>query len=141
MKTKVCLLNKLFPLIVIFLSTECFSQTSLIVNDTRSQSSSPSSYSSSFEAHFKYGSAINLPEISNPYYTILGFRGWTEDNSGGKAHELAFSNDGKIFFRSGYSPSWESWKSLVVENELGNVGIGTTNPGAKLSFSELTSDN
>ncbi|NQX41315.1 hypothetical protein HQN84_20865 [Pedobacter steynii] len=55
------------------------------------------------------------------------------DNSGGKAHELAFSNDGRIFFRSGNSPSWEGWRNLLVSNEQGFYGIGTASPTEMLS--------
>jgi len=109
--------------------------TSLMVLDTRSDSTTPSSYSRAFEAHFKYGSAIGL-ELSaiNQYYTILGLRGWSSDNSGGKAHELAFSNDGQILFRSGLTPSWEGWKKLVISDVNDNVGIGTADTkGYKLA--------
>lgn len=109
-------------------------QTKLIVQDTRSENTSPSSYSTSVESHFKEGGKIGLPPTSsNQYYTLLGLRGWLEDNSGGKAHELAFSNDGRIFFRSGYSPTWEGWRTLLISNEQGFYGIGTPNPTEMLS--------
>nr|WP_197718722.1 hypothetical protein [Pedobacter schmidteae] len=106
---------------------EGIAQTHLTVQDTRSVSSTPSSYSSSFEAHFKYGSAVGLSESNgNTFYGLLGLRAWTNDNSGGKAHELAFANDGQILFRSGYSPTWENWRKLIIADENENVGIGTT---------------
>jgi len=99
---------------------------SLKVKDTRSVVTSPASYSQSLKANFKLTSTMGLSG-SYPYYSVIGFRGWV-DNTGGKAHELAFSDDSRIFFRSGYSPSWEGWRQLLVSDENGNFGIGTTTP-------------
>ncbi|HTK21237.1 MAG TPA: hypothetical protein VL442_17060, partial [Mucilaginibacter sp.] len=39
-----------------------------------------------------------------------------------------FGDDSRIFFRSGNSPSWEGWQQLLVMDENGKVGIGTTTP-------------
>ncbi|GAA0557262.1 hypothetical protein GCM10009415_44030 [Chitinophaga japonensis] len=55
-------------------------------------------------------------------------RAWT-DNTGGKSHELAFSQNSNIYVRSGFAPTWEKWRRLISEDVNGNVGIGTTNPG------------
>lgn len=103
-----------------------WAQTALTVQDTRSMPTAPGSYSRSLEAHFKVTSVLGL---SVGYYqTILGLRGWSDD-TGGKAHELAFGDDSKIYLRSGYeSTGWGSWRALMVSNESGNFGIGTTNP-------------
>ncbi|RQO69380.1 hypothetical protein DBR43_14940 [Pedobacter sp. KBW06] len=102
--------------------------------DSRSDVSSPDSYSYSFEPHFKYGSSIGLGSTGgNPFYAVLGFRAWLPDGTGGKAHELAVSNDGRIFFRSGNSPTWEGWRTLLISNEQGFYGIGTTSPTEMLS--------
>jgi len=110
-----------------------FGQTSLTVADARNDPTTPSSYNRSFQPHFKFGNAIGLPEVGNPYYFLLGFRAWYSDNSGGKAHELAFSNNGKIYFRSGNSPTWQNWTELIIANAYGNVGIGIDNPSEKLA--------
>ena len=67
------------------------------------------------------------------FYSLLGLRGW-ENNSGGKAHELAFGNDGQVLIRSGYEPTWESWRKIVISDTNGNVGIGTTSPDQKLTI-------
>jgi hypothetical protein len=117
------------------MGVEVLGQTQLMVQDTRSVSSTPSSYSSSFEAHFKYGGVMGLSESNgNTFYSVLGLRAWTSDNSGGKAHELAFANDGNIMFRSGYSPTWQNWRKLIIADENGNVGMGTNDPkGYKLA--------
>ena len=106
--------------------------TDLQVQDTRYISTSPSSYTKVLQPHFKYYNAIGLPNVGSGYSTLLGLRGWTSDNSGGKAYELAFSDDNQIRFRSGYSPSWEAWRRIIIEENNGNVGIGTTAPRALL---------
>lgn len=114
-------------------SVSSFGQNLLYVKDTRSIPTTPTSYSYTFEPHFKFGSSIGLTEVlPNTYYTVLGMRGWGDD-SGGKSHELAFSNDGRILFRSGYSAAWGNWKNLVISDEKGFVGIGTSSPTEMLS--------
>ena len=108
-----------------------WAQTALTVQDTRSMPTVPGSYSRSLEAHFKVTSVLGL---SVGYHqTVLGLRGWSDD-TGGKAHELAFGDDSKIYLRSGYeSTGWGSWRALMVSNESGNFGIGTTNPTEMLT--------
>jgi len=103
-------------------------QTSLAIPDTRSDVTTPSTYSHSFVPYFKSAATLGLPSFGSTYFTTIGFRGWEADNSGGKAHELAFGDDSRIFFRSGNSPSWEGWQQLLVMDENGKVGIGTTTP-------------
>jgi len=111
---------------ILLITKILWAQTALTVQDTRSMPTLPASYSRSLEAHFKVTSVLGL---SVGYYqTILGLRGWSDD-TGGKAHELAFGDDSKIYLRSGYeSTGWGSWRALMVSNESGNFGIGTTNP-------------
>lgn len=46
---------------------------------------------------------------------------------------MAFSNNYKIFFRSGNSPDWQPWRELIIADTNGNVGIGIANPQAKLA--------
>ncbi len=116
---------------LLLLSTKIlFAQTALTVQDTRATPTIPGSYSRSVEAHFKATTVLGLS--TGNYHTVLGLRGWSDD-SGGKAHELAFGDD-NIYFRSGLNNTgWGSWRSLLVSNENGNFGIGTANPNQKLS--------
>ncbi|SMC75262.1 hypothetical protein [Pedobacter africanus] len=121
--------------VIIFIITLCsyeiFAQAdSLNIHDTRSAGTSPADYSRMLKAHFKYSNVLGLPWGGSSYHTVIGLRGWS-DNTGGKAHELAFSDDGRFFFRSGYTPNWEGWRQILVSSENGNYGIGTFTPIGK----------
>jgi len=133
MKKEISLL--LFLLVTTFCA---FSQTALTISDTRDVVSAPTSYARSFQVHFKRNTAIGLPVA--PYSTILGLRGW-QDDSGGKAHELAFTNT-DLYLRSGLNNGWEGWRKILVENIDGDVGVGTVTPASKLDIrGSLTIDN
>ncbi|RQO80229.1 hypothetical protein DBR40_01015 [Pedobacter sp. KBW01] len=75
-------------------------QTSLTIQDTRATSTTPGSYSRSVEAHFKETTVLGLS--TGIYHTILGIRGWSDD-TGGRAHELAFGDGSDVFLRSGFN--------------------------------------
>jgi len=107
-----------------------FGQTKLTVVDSRDSVTVPTSYKRSFEPHFKRSTTVNLSTTSS-YVTVLGFRGWSDD-SGGKAHEMAFTNS-DVYLRSGLNAGWGTWRKVLIENESGNVGIGTATPSEKLS--------
>ncbi|CAH0312386.1 hypothetical protein SRABI27_04842 [Pedobacter sp. Bi27] len=103
----------------------------LTMQDTRAVATTPDAYNGSVQGHFKASGALGLS--SSQFYSVLGLRGWVDD-SGGKAHEFAFGDDNKVFLRSGFNNTgWGSWRSLLVSNEDGNFGIGTSNPNQKLS--------
>ncbi|GGE17817.1 hypothetical protein GCM10011516_14360 [Sphingobacterium cellulitidis] len=91
----------------------------------------PLDYGRKLTSQFKRGTVIGFP--SNNYYTILGLRGWSDD-SGGPAHELAFSNLSGISYRTGTLASgWSGWRKVLTENLTGNVGIGVDNPMERLA--------
>lgn len=109
--------------------TNAQTATVLASQDTRNVATTPADYNHNLLFHFKNYSAMGLPNTGTGYSSVLGLRSWG-DNSGGKAYEMAFSDDGQMRIRSGYSPSWEAWRRIIAEEANGNVGIGTTNPGA-----------
>ncbi len=65
----------------------------------------------SFEYSSKSGTG-NMTQFAIPYHS-------TGQNTG-------------IYFRTRYSDAWQNWSRIISENTSGNVGIGTTNPQAKL---------
>ena len=81
--------------------------------DTRSVATKPSDYNNRITfAGLKNNSTIGSPS-STTYNYVVGLRGWS-DTSGGKAHELAFSDNG-IFHRIGATDTWESWDQLETK--------------------------
>lgn len=114
--------------------------TSLESRDFRDSATTPGDYFHSFQFHFKKNSVMGLPASGKNYVSLLGLRAWG-DNSGGKAHEMAFADDNQVYVRSGMTPTWESWRRLITEDTSGSVGIGTLSPGVKLGiFTQQASD-
>lgn len=75
----------------------------------------------------KQSQAIGL-NIGGGYAYLLGLRGW-DDQSGGNAHEIAFTNSG-IYVRNGASTSWGSWNKLNTNT----ITSQTSDPGAGSSL-------
>lgn len=79
--------------------------------DNRSIATKPSDYINRITfAGLKTNTTIGKPSTST-YSYVVGLRGWS-DTSGGKAHELAF-NDNGIFHRIGATDTWETWKQIA----------------------------
>ncbi|MFA6104947.1 MAG: tail fiber domain-containing protein [Victivallaceae bacterium] len=84
------------------------------------------------------GDATNGPGPTG-YYHPFSFEYSTKDATGNitqLAIPYATGNglDSGIYFRGRYSNAWSSWRKILSENASGNVGIGTTSPGAKLNI-------
>ncbi len=99
----------------------------LTVFDTRNVNEPPSSFNRQVRFDFKYRYTVQSPGTSY-FGTTMTIAQWVPDGSGDKNHQLHF-NDGGIFYRTGVnnSPSWESWRSLVLTDANGKVGIGASN--------------
>jgi len=70
---------------------------------------------------FKLLSAIGLSGPGN-YCQLMGYRAWTDD-SGGRAHELAFTDGGDIYYRNGtQAAGWGPWQKVW---HAGNDGAGS----------------
>jgi len=108
-----------------------YAQNSLSIADTRESGTTPDTYNRNLLLNFKRTDTLQIPGLNPSFVALMGMRPWV-DNSGGKAHELAFASNNQIYVRSGLSPAWESWRRLLVENAGGNVGIGTLTPAYNL---------
>ena len=99
------------------------------VGDNRSVSTTPNDYKDKiiFQG-LKYNNKIGSPVTENTYSYLLGLRGWA-DYSGGKAHELAF-NDNGIFTRMGSTTTWESWRKLLDSSNYTDYTVTKTGTGA-----------
>jgi len=116
----------------VFVNHDIYSQ-SISVEDTRIINSPPTSYGQNIKFEFKDRSVIGVPGTGS-YSGMFTFAPWF-DNTGNKHHQLNF-NDGGIFYRNGWpsSNSWGQWRTVLIENENGNVGIGTNTPLEKLTI-------
>ena len=114
--------------------------------DTRSVATKPSDYNNRITfAGLKKDSIIGSPS-STTYNYVVGLRGWS-DTSGGKAHELAFSDNG-IFHRIGATDTWESWDQLETKgnttgylnkiSKSGNTLTITPKDGTAFTFTNTT---
>lgn len=101
------------------------------VVDTRSQPTLPGEYNRAAQFSFKENTAIGFPD--SRYSTIMGVRGWWNDDSGGPAHEIAFTSSKGLYYRAGtMAGDWSKWCRVLIENVNGNVGIGVDAPPEKL---------
>jgi len=106
--------------------------TYLEVQDTRSQPTLPGDYNRAARFAFKDGVAIGIQD--SRFCSLLGVRGWWNDDTGGPAHEIAFTSQNGMYYRAGtQAAGWYNWCKIISENVDGNVGIGTNIPAAKLT--------
>lgn len=83
-----------------------------------------------------YGNATNGPVAAGVYFHPFSFE-YNSKNGAGNMTQLAIpyytsSNSHGMFWRTRYSGTWSSWHKFITTDSAGNVGIGTTTPGAKL---------
>lgn len=115
----------------LFMLASIYSQTAtrMEILDTRYDNTGPIGYSKEVKFEFKANGTIGVP--GNSYYGgLMTIAPWgSNDNSGNKHHQLNF-NDGGIYYRNGWpgNSNWDSWRKLVLEDQNGQVGIGTITP-------------
>lgn len=102
--------------------------------DTRSVNTSPTDYNQGLKLQLKQLSAIGLT-ASGTYCQLIGYRAWGDD-SGGRAHEFALTDDGNIYYRNGTSASgWGAWQKIW---HAGNDGAGSGLEADTLDGAHLT---
>ena len=89
--------------------------TKLNEADTRSVTTAPSGYMSSYSrsvlSEFKGSSVTGL---GGTYSSVMTVTPWS-DSSGGRPHQLAFNDDGKLYHRYASSDTaWSTWKQLAT---------------------------
>ena len=94
------------------------SHTSMGVNDTRNDNEDPTALCANrqIRADFKMPGKINLTGSSASYVGTITFRpfGSASDWSGGKATQLAFADEGKVFMRKGTGTTWSDWTQFYT---------------------------
>ena len=97
--------------------------------DNRSVATTPNDYKNKITfAGLKTNTTIGRPSTST-YSYVVGLRGWS-DTSGGKAHELAF-NDNGIFHRIGATDTWEAWAMMLNTSNYNSYAPKLDGTGAK----------
>ena len=96
-------------------------------SDTRGTATTPNDYNGAFKVvGLKQCSAVGSPDTGT-YCGVVGFRQWS-DSSGGKAHELAFTDSG-LSMRLGSTTAWEAWKKIATD-KIYTATIGTSWSGS-----------
>ncbi len=132
-KNKKCLQGFVVLLFVLFIQyNQAFGQNAVAVADTRAINELPGDFSREVKFDFKFRYIVGVPGVGN-YSTMMTLAPWS-DASGDKNHQLNF-NDGGVFYRNGYygGNGWGVWRKILMEDEAGNVGIGTDVSNERLS--------
>jgi len=88
-----------------------------VMNDTRSTLIAPYSGGKLARWDFKYNSKDGLND-GGTYHTVLQVNQWS-DNSGGKCHQLGFTDNNNVWTRVNSNDStWGSWTRLALASEI-----------------------
>jgi hypothetical protein len=113
--------------------------TNVLIPDTRSVDSPPSSYAVGVVKEFKLQTAIGIPgAAANTYCTIETSKGWT-DSSGGNAIQWAYIDSSTVYKRSAgnSATSWGAWvrdlDRSVYTGDLNATNGATLGPGGNVT--------
>nr|WP_315222862.1 hypothetical protein [uncultured Flavobacterium sp.] len=122
MKKKILISLILFSLF----AKESNAQTStqVVSTDSRDMNYLPLDRNSGAYFDFKSNSADGLFD-SNNFHGVLTFRpyGGAGDFTGGLAHQLAFTDNGNMWLRSGSNATWLSWNKIYSNKNLNRFDV------------------
>ncbi|PCJ78381.1 MAG: hypothetical protein COA57_16160, partial [Flavobacteriales bacterium] len=130
--------------------------TKLTTADTRAVADAPESFNMGIISDFKQNTTDGLVD-GGTFHGVLSLRQWSSgsDWSGGGVRQLGFTDNHNLWIRGANADTvWSSWQRILDTDStvktsgvlqidgtgdsylLGSVGIGTTNPAAKLHVND-----
>jgi len=98
--------------------------TSINYKDTRSTNHNGFDYKG-VSMHLKYNTTDGLSD-GGTYHGVLHLTQWG-DISGGKSHQLGFTDNGNIWYRNWNGSAWSSWVKIAKMTDI-TIPVGTTAP-------------
>jgi hypothetical protein len=102
---------------------------SIFVNsrDTRNTNDQPQDFAALAKFDFKANSTNGLSDGSS-YNGVMTYRpyGSSTDFSGGPAHQIGFTHNGNLWYRSGTTNAWGSWTKILNSSNYGGYATFTT---------------
>ena len=102
---------------------------SIFVNsrDTRNANDQPQDFAALAKFDFKANSTNGLSDGSS-YNGVMTYRpyGSSTDFSGGPAHQIGFTHNGNLWYRSGTTNAWGSWTKILNSSNYGGYATFTT---------------
>jgi len=96
----------------------------VLSSDTRSNNYFPQDRSAGAYFDFKSNPTDGLYD-ANLYHGVMTFRpyGNNTDFSGGLAHQLAFTDNGNMWLRSGSNTTWQNWTKIYSSKNINRADI------------------
>ncbi len=100
---------------------------SVISIDSRSINYLPQDRNAGAYFDFKFNTTDGLSD-ANIYHGVMTFRPWggTGDFTGGLAHQLAFTDNGNMWLRSGSITTWSNWLKIYSSKNLNRSDVDLT---------------
>lgn len=100
------------------------SSSSIVSSDTRATNYLPQERNSGVYFDLKSNTTDGLSD-ANTYHGVMTFRpyGGTTNFSGGLAHQLAFTDNGNMWLRSGSNTTWLSWTKIYSDKNINRSDI------------------
>jgi hypothetical protein len=100
---------------------------SMVSSDTRNANYLPQERNAGVYFDFKTNTTDGLAD-TNYYHGVMTFRpyGSAADFTGGLAHQLAFTDNGNMWLRSGSYTTWSSWTKIYNDKNINRPDIDLT---------------